>query len=411
MNPTSYYGRNHDPDHDHFTVRDVVASYNAGAPTLAPEYEGLPFEKIHAPVLDLLPDAGACVLDMGAGTGRDAAWFAANGYNVVAAEPSAAMRDAGKALHRSPDIRWLDDSLPALEKVLRSKLTFDLIWLSAVWDARADERPRPGVPQAGLGDESRRQHDADPPPGATACRTPDGAGHRRRCGSAGAAARPANGSQRTCSRRLWAGRDRVGGHLAPAPGRWHRRPYAAWIEPAVLNEWIEMMRGYARQPDSRDTHMAALRWLEPGHDTGLVRGLGRRLRESGTRLYCVWTRNRLKSDFDIDHCFPFAAWPCNDLWNLLPSAPAVNRSKGDRLPAAEALERSRSWILEWWDLAYRRDIVLRNQFEDEARSALPAAIFGLEESVTPEDVFEGLMVQQMVLKRDQQLAVWRPSRP
>ena len=187
--------------------------------------------------------------------------------------------------------------------------------------------------------------------------------------------------------------------------------YAAWIEPAVLNEWIEMMRGYARQPDSRDSHMAALRWLEPGHDTGLVRGLGRRLRESGTRLYCVWTRNRLKSDFDIDHCFPFAAWPCNDLWNLLPSAPAVNRSKGDRLPAAEALERSRSWILEWWDLAYRRDLVLRNQFEDEARSALPAAVFGLEESATPEDVFEGLMVQQMVLKRDQQLAVWRPSRP
>ena len=82
---------------------------------------------------------------------------------------------------------------------------------------------------------------------------------------------------------------------------------------------------------------------------------------------------------DIDHCFPFAAWPCNDLWNLLPSAPAVNRSKGDRLPAAEALERSRSWILEWWDLAYRRDIVLRNQFEDEARSALPAAVFGLED--------------------------------
>ncbi len=185
--------------------------------------------------------------------------------------------------------------------------------------------------------------------------------------------------------------------------------YAAWIEPAVLNEWIEMMRGYARQPDSQDAHMAALRWLEPGHDTGLVRGLGRRLRDSGTRLYCVWTRNRLKSDFDIDHCFPFAAWPCNDLWNLLPSAPAVNRSKGDRLPAAEALERSRSWILEWWDLAYRRDIVLRTQFEDEAQSALPSAVFGLEETVTPEDVFEGLMVQQMVLKRDQQRTNCRSS--
>ena len=117
---TNWTQSNHDQDHNHFTVRDVVASYNAGAPTLAPEYEGLPFEKIHAPVLDLLPDTGACVLDMGAGTGRDSAWFAANGYKVVAAEPAAGMRDAGKALHRSPDIHWLDDALPALEKVLRS---------------------------------------------------------------------------------------------------------------------------------------------------------------------------------------------------------------------------------------------------------------------------------------------------
>ena len=75
---------------------------------------------------------GACST-WGAGSGRDAAWFAANGYKVVAAEPSAGMRDAGKALHRSPDIRWMDDALPAAEKVLRSKLTFDLIWLSAVW--------------------------------------------------------------------------------------------------------------------------------------------------------------------------------------------------------------------------------------------------------------------------------------
>ena len=134
--PTNYDGdRDHDQDRDedHFTIRDVVASYNAGAPTLAPGYEGLPFEEVHASVRDLLPDAGACVLDMGAGSGRDSAWFAANGYKVVAAEPAAEMRAMGKALHPSPDIRWMDDSLPALEKVLRSKLTFDLIWLSAVW--------------------------------------------------------------------------------------------------------------------------------------------------------------------------------------------------------------------------------------------------------------------------------------
>ena len=118
---------------DTFGVRDVVASYDVGAPALVPEYERLSFEDIHASVLDLLPESAGCILDVGAGTGRDAAWFAANGHNVVAVEPSAQFRAAGKERHRSPDIRWMNDTLPALEKVLRSKLTFDLVWVSAVW--------------------------------------------------------------------------------------------------------------------------------------------------------------------------------------------------------------------------------------------------------------------------------------
>ena len=87
-----------DCDDDPFTIRDVVASYNAKAPTLVRDYEDLLFEQVHAPVLDLLPDPGAHILDMGAGSGRDAAWFATNGYKVVAAEPSAEMRDLGKLL-------------------------------------------------------------------------------------------------------------------------------------------------------------------------------------------------------------------------------------------------------------------------------------------------------------------------
>ena len=118
---------------DRFSVLDVVASYDVKARLLVPEYESLPFEEIHAPVCDLLPDSAGCILDVGAGSGRDAAWFAARGHKVVAVEPSAGMRDAGKERHHSPDIRWMDDALPALDKVLRSKLAFDLIWLSAVW--------------------------------------------------------------------------------------------------------------------------------------------------------------------------------------------------------------------------------------------------------------------------------------
>ena len=56
---------------DHFTIRDVLASYNAQAPTLVRTYEDLPFKQVHAPVLDLLPDPGAHILDMGAGSARD----------------------------------------------------------------------------------------------------------------------------------------------------------------------------------------------------------------------------------------------------------------------------------------------------------------------------------------------------
>ena len=141
MSTDKQHGASDDrPDHgraarsqDEFGVRDVIASYDLAAHELVPGYERPSFEAVHAPVLDLLPDSPGCVLDIGAGTGRDAAWFAAQGHNVVAVEPSAKMRKAGKARHQSPRIRWIDDRLPALEQILRSKLSLDLVWLSAVW--------------------------------------------------------------------------------------------------------------------------------------------------------------------------------------------------------------------------------------------------------------------------------------
>ena len=94
-----------DDRRDTFKIRDFIASYDVGAPTLVPEYENLSFEDIHSQVLDLLPDCAGCILDVGAGTGRDAAWFAANGHNVVAVEPSAQFRTAEQGRHHSPDIR------------------------------------------------------------------------------------------------------------------------------------------------------------------------------------------------------------------------------------------------------------------------------------------------------------------
>jgi SAM-dependent methyltransferase len=73
------------------------------------------------------------MLDIGAGSGRDAAWFTAQGHTVVALEPAASMRAAGQRLHPDANIRWLDDRLPALQHVHRLGRAFDFILVSAVW--------------------------------------------------------------------------------------------------------------------------------------------------------------------------------------------------------------------------------------------------------------------------------------
>ena len=110
-----------------------IPHYEQNAQDLVNQYESLSFEDVHAGLLDLLPAPGTTILDVGAGSGRDAAWFAAHGYDVVAVEPSDAMRAGGQALHQSSRIHWLSDSLPDLAQVRRLGLTFDLILLSAVW--------------------------------------------------------------------------------------------------------------------------------------------------------------------------------------------------------------------------------------------------------------------------------------
>lgn len=104
--------------------------YEQEAPELLKRYESMSFEDAHSGLLDLVPPSRISVLDIGAGTGRDAAWFAARGDNVTAIEPTRAMREGSMALHAEP-ITWIDDSLPDLVRV-RGR-AFDLVWMSAVW--------------------------------------------------------------------------------------------------------------------------------------------------------------------------------------------------------------------------------------------------------------------------------------
>jgi SAM-dependent methyltransferase len=96
-------------------------------------YEAIPFADAHLVVLHLIPTVPSRVLDIGSGTGRDAAWFAEQGHRVVAVEPTDAMRLPAMALHPSPRIEWLNDSLPDLALLLGRGEKFDVVMLSAVW--------------------------------------------------------------------------------------------------------------------------------------------------------------------------------------------------------------------------------------------------------------------------------------
>ena len=150
-----------------FGVRDVVAAYNAKAPGLFDGYERIPFGSVHRQVADLLPESSGNVLDVGAGSGRDAAWFAERGHSVVAVEPSSRMREAGSARHKSSKIRWLDDRLPALDKLLRTKSSFDLVWVSAVWHhLPTSQRHRAFRKLVSVLSPDMRQHDDQPSPGS-----------------------------------------------------------------------------------------------------------------------------------------------------------------------------------------------------------------------------------------------------
>jgi SAM-dependent methyltransferase len=101
----------------------------------------LPFQDLHRPILHLIPRAPGRILDVGSGPGHDAAAFATMGHRVVAVEPTEQLQLPAMALHSSPLIEWLDDSLPHLRSVAESGDTFDLVMLSAVW-MHLDERQR-----------------------------------------------------------------------------------------------------------------------------------------------------------------------------------------------------------------------------------------------------------------------------
>jgi len=563
----------------------AIPYYEQHAARLVGQYESLSFQDVHAGLTDMLPAAGATVLDVGAGSGRDAAWFAENGYDVVAVEPSDAMLARARALHPSSRIHWVSDSLPELANVRRLGLSFDLILLSAVWmhiPPAARQRslrklatllaPKGRIAislRLGSPDTERAMYEVSLPElsslalqfGLRVVRTSDSDDRlgRREVSwtnvvlglpDDGLGALPllrhlilVDGKSSTYKIALLrvlariadtaAGLARYEGdaivvplglvslfwmrmykplienalpqmpasHLGTGPGfvtdsflalrpvtavelrigsvfsgqtakhlhrslseisqvirnmpanylRWpssdnpifevsrrrmiptpnqlqideaflwslgeFRIPlevwqalthYNVWIEPVLVSEWVRLIESYRSdgQQDVRARAHSLLTWVDPARDTSFARAAVDRIRAAGTPVYCVWSGARLRDEYDVDHCFPFAAWPCGDAWNLMPAARQINIQKSNRLVTQAALERASDTISSWWSEAFlSQGDGLRRQFFLEAQQTLPILV----NSPELEDVIDAMKVHRIRLSKDQGLRPWEPA--
>jgi CRISPR/Cas system Type II protein with McrA/HNH and RuvC-like nuclease domain len=183
--------------------------------------------------------------------------------------------------------------------------------------------------------------------------------------------------------------------------------HACWIEPALLQAWVKQMQDYEEQREPKrelSEYYDALRWLVLKHDTEKVRKFIKSLLQQGQAIYCLWSGKRIDQvkGFAVDHCFPFAYWPNNDLWNLFPTRVEVNQKKSDRLPSASLLASSQERIVEWWQSAYSQGLE-KQRFFQEAQSALPLLH---HKQADLSAVFDALQLQRLRLRQHQQLAEW-----
>lgn len=110
----------------------ATSYYERNAQALADSYEGLTFEQAHPDLsVALAASKPLRILDVGSGSGRDAAAIAGLGHFVTAVEPSGQMRALAQRLHPDAKVVWRDDALPDLQRLENER--FDIILLSAVW--------------------------------------------------------------------------------------------------------------------------------------------------------------------------------------------------------------------------------------------------------------------------------------
>ena len=128
-----FYWIDHAKQLDMITSQSAIDYYDRHATALADSYEAVDFESAYPFLVDRLEQGGLEIVDIGAGTGRDAAWLAAAGHQVTAVEPSEAMRALAAHLHPDDSITWVSARLPTLEHDALPIDHFDMMLVNAVW--------------------------------------------------------------------------------------------------------------------------------------------------------------------------------------------------------------------------------------------------------------------------------------
>lgn len=113
-------------------MANVLESYRREAADLAARFDALAAQDVLAPLAPYLPPAPAKIADIGAGTGRDAAWLAMQGYQVTAVEPVQELAALGRA-RNDRDITWINDYLPGLDVIRGAGRLYDIAIAVSVW--------------------------------------------------------------------------------------------------------------------------------------------------------------------------------------------------------------------------------------------------------------------------------------
>lgn len=123
--------------------------------------------------------------------------------------------------------------------------------------------------------------------------------------------------------------------------------FSHWIEDSVVVRWAELTAAFTRDGTVGTYLPYVAPLLQDTRETQEVRQV---LTKRGGSVHCVWTGRALDAGFHIDHAIPYTVWGNNDLWNLLPCAPAVNVRKSDSLPSLALLERRAGAIADAWQV-------------------------------------------------------------